>query len=107
MNQLDLFQGRKNRDQGIKQAEDHANQYENWSVKAYTFLLYYIQQKKEFMTEEMREASKGSVPDPPSARAWGGIIVRAVKNGLIKRKGYGQVKNPKAHRANASVWETV
>jgi hypothetical protein len=56
------------------------------------------------MTEDVREASKHQLSEPPSARAWGGIIVKAVKCGLIYRKGFRNVSNVKAHRTPASLW---
>lgn len=108
MNQLDLFQSRTNRDLGIKKAEDHANKtHDNWVDKAYEFLMQYVRHDKEFLTEQVREASRGIVPEPPSKRAWGAVIIRAVKRGIIKRKGYALVSNPKAHRTPATLWMVV
>ena len=90
---------------GIIQAVDNANKKtENWSDLAFIFLSKFIKTNKVFMTEEVRNASKDFIPEPPSNRAWGGIVVKAKNAGLIKHNGYSQVKNPKAHRANASVW---
>ena len=90
---------------GIDQAVNHANQKsENWSESAFNFLSKFIKTKRIFMTEDVRMASKDIIPEPPSNRAWGGIIIRAKKAGLIRHNGYSQVKNPKAHQANASVW---
>jgi hypothetical protein len=100
--QLDLFQAR---DIGIQKAVDNANDNHNgWSDDAYAFLIRYIQNNPTFMTEDVRNKSKGIIPDPPSNRAWGGIIVRAVKNGRIKRIGYQNTKNIKAHGTPASLW---
>lgn len=96
------------RDQGIKKAVLHAESvFESWQDKAYDFLLSYIRQNSEFMTEQVRKASKGVVPEPPSARAWGGVVVRAAKTGLISRNGYRAVSNVKAHRTPATVWKVV
>jgi len=80
---------------------------EAWSERAYLFLLEYIKGKKRFMVEEMRIASEGIVPEPPSNRAWGGVIRRAVFNKLVRRAGYKPVSNPKAHCAPCTVWEVV
>lgn len=100
--------GAELRDKGIKQSIDTANEsVENWSKLAYDFLLKYIKTHKRFMVEEMRIASLGIVPIPPSNRAWGGIVVRAKGNGLIYSAGTRTVKNPKAHHANANYWKTV
>lgn len=107
-NQTELFTGQYYRDAGIKKAVDHANETEfNWSVQAFGFLLIYIQSNDTFMCEDLRFASTNIVTQPPSKRAWGGIIRRASKAGLIKRIGFKNVKNVKAHCTPAAVWETV
>lgn len=107
MQQLNLF-GSALRDIGIEQAETHANDvHEDWSQKAYNFLLLFIRENTVFQAEDVREASLVEVPEPPSNRAWGAIIVRAIKAGLIKRIGYAPVNNKKAHCTPASVWQVV
>lgn len=105
--QLDIFEGMLLRDEGIQQAIDHADQVdEKWSETAYRFLLSFISTTTtEFMVEDIRiAAEKSGVPIPPSDRAWGGIIVRAAKAGLIRRVGYRAVANPKAHCTPATLW---
>ena len=97
--------GSQLRDKGIKQAINNANDtHEKWSEKAYKFLVDYIKSHKEFMTEELRIDSEKEIPKPPSNRAWGGIILRAVRAGLVHRVGFSSVKNIKAHRTPATVW---
>ncbi len=111
--QVDIFSeeyqsGEYLRDVGITKAIDNADKkHENWSDLAYEFLRGYIEQHSEFMAEDLRAASTGTIPDPPSLRAWGGVIVRAVKEGLISRKEFRNVQNPKAHRTPATLWEVV
>lgn len=106
--QTELFPGEYYRDAGIKKAIDHANETEfEWSVQAFGFLLVYIQSNDTFQCEDLRGQSIGIVPQPPSKRAWGGIIRRASKAGLIKRIGFQNVKNVRAHCTPAAVWETV
>ena len=97
--------GTQLRNEGIKKAIDNADDtHEKWSDKAYKFLLDYIKSHKEFMTEELRVDSEKEIPKPPSNRAWGGIILRASRAGLITRVGFSSVKNVKAHRTPATVW---
>ena len=102
--------GSQLRDKGIKQAIDNADDtHDKWSEKAYKFLLDYIKygegrDQYEFMTEDVRVASESAIPKPPSNRAWGGVILRAAKAGLINRVGFSNVKNAKAHRTPATVW---
>jgi len=108
MKQPNLFTGAQLRDKGIKQAIDHADQKDSkWSEKAYKFLTAYIGScGRDFMVEDVRRAADwAGLTEPPSKRAWGGIIVRAKKAGLISRAGFRQVKNPKAHCTPATVWK--
>lgn len=107
--QLNLFtDGAQLRDLGIQQALTHADEVcEKWSEKAFRFLQWYIQHNKEFMTEDVRVASRVLVEAPPSERAWGGVIVRACKAGLIKHNGHGKVSNPNAHCAFAVKWIVI
>lgn len=105
--QTELLTGDQLRDQGMTRAIDHANQvHANWSEDAYAFLIVFVAtHKDEFMCEDMRSSSEGIVPEPPSKRAWGAVVAKAAKSGLIKRKGFRSVSNAKAHSANASVWQ--
>ena len=97
--------GSQLRDKGIKKALDNAdNTHDKWSEKAYKFLIKYIKSQYDFMTEDVRIASEKEIPLPPSNRAWGGIILRASRAGLISRVGFSNVKNAKAHKTPASVW---
>ena len=97
--------GAELRDKGIKQSLDNANNtHDRWSDKAYDFLLKYIKYQYEFMTEDVRVASEKAIPKPPSNRAWGSVILRASRSGLINRVGFANVKNAKAHKTPASVW---
>lgn len=106
--QTELFQGQYYRDRGIEQAIVHADSCAPcWSEDAYRFLMDYIRHCHEFMAEDVRAASIGTIPEPPSDRAWGGIIIRAVKCGKIRRKGFRNVKNIKAHCTSATLWEVV
>ncbi|MBQ19141.1 MAG: hypothetical protein CMD31_00140 [Flavobacteriales bacterium] len=101
--------------EGIERAIDNANDKASqvvqgrlmpWSDIAYNFLLNFLRENKgsAFMVENVRSKAVGIIPEPPSKRAWGGIVVKAKNNGLIRHIGYRQVKNPKAHMANASLW---
>ena len=93
---------------GIKKAVTHANvEVHGWSDQAYNYLLDYSKKHKEFMVEDVRESSKGIIPIPPSTRAWGGVVVRASRAGIIERKGFKNVKNVKAHCTPATLWRVI
>ena len=101
------FTGPQLRDIGIRQSEFNANkEYVNWSDQAYDFAVHFCRYHKELMMEDIRTASKGKVPDPPSLRAWGSIALKLIKNGVVEKLSTRPVQNPKAHCANASFFES-
>jgi len=105
--QVPIDFGRENMLNGIQAALNHANAvHTNWSDQAYQFLKKYIESNTEFMAEDVRNASVGIVPQPPSLRAWGGVMRRAIMEGLISKAGIKTVKNIKAHRANANSYKS-
>ena len=108
--QLKMFRtGQELKREGIKKAETHANSvHKDWGERADKFLEIYAKCHRRFMAEDVRvEAEIAEIPIPPSLRAWGGVIQRAKIKGIIVHDGYGQVKNPKAHQANASIWRSL
>lgn len=97
---------RERRDRGIRQAEASANElHDNWSDVAYDFLKGYIKINPVFQAEDVRFASQGIVPSPKSQRAWGAVILRAAREGLIWQDGFRKVKNVNAHRTPAALWK--
>jgi len=110
MNQLSMISetGEALRDEGMKQAIDHAEQeVPNWADLAYQKLREFVlaYPHLEFMAENVRSWSHHrGLPYPPHKRAWGGVMAKAAKSRLIIKVGMGQVKNPTAHCANANVW---
>tara|TARA_R110001606_G_scaffold72484_1_gene166966 strand:+ start:245 stop:574 length:330 start_codon:yes stop_codon:yes gene_type:complete len=104
--QLNLFKGNELRDLGINKSFKNAeDKNKKWGSLAYSFLLQYIKENHTFMAEDVRVSSEGIVPEPPSKRAWGAIFVMAKKNKIIKSIGFANVRNPKAHRTPATLWE--
>jgi len=98
--------GSELRDEGIQQALFNADTKEpKWSAKAYAFLQEFLNERNAgelFLVEDVRAES--TIAEPPSKRAWGGIIVKARNAGLIRAAGYDKVNNPKAHCATATLW---
>lgn len=102
--------GRVNRDRGIERAMNHAEAVERgWKDMAYEFLVnvYIKHHRGPFQVEDVRASCDGVVPEAPSARAWGGIILRARHAGLIKKVGTEAVRNPNANCAIATVWQRI
>lgn len=104
-----LFSAEELRDSGIQRSVDTADsKIKHWSEQAFNFLVSFANTESGlFLIEDVRNASDGIIPEPPSARAWGSIAVRAAKNGIIKQRGYAQVKNKKAHCTPAAIWEGI
>lgn len=106
------IESRLARDAGMAQALDHAEAvHEGWAEEAANALRMYIAAHpgKEFMAEDVREYAYDvlAVPYPPHCRAWGSIIAKAARDGLIERVGIGPVKTASSHMANASVWRAA
>ncbi len=95
------------RDKGIKKALDHAEDVHNgWQAKAVDFLYIYARDHHRFSGEMVRMEAKGIVPDPPSLRTWGAVLLTGARKGWIRRVGTIHVTNPKAHACFASEWES-
>lgn len=95
------------RDSGIELSKQTAdNKSEGWSERTYQMFKNWIKNKKgSFLGEDFRNdaESKGN-EIPPSSRAYGHILVRAAKEGLIIKIGYGRTSNPRAHKTPSTLW---
>lgn len=115
MTQLSFFDvqkpkasGEMLRDKGIAKAVKHAEDTNHeWSKKALDFLYLYARAHDHFSGEMVRVEAKGIVPDPPSLRAWGSVLLSGARRGWIRQVGFVHVQNEKAHRANAALWESL
>lgn len=92
--------------EGMKRAEDHAG--EGWNVRALASVKAFLNSPRSrlnFMAEDIRaHAYENGLPKPPHERAWGGVMVKAIKAGWLRKIGIKQVENPKAHNANANLY---
>ena len=113
--QTSLFTGEELANQGIKKAVDHANRVTpKWAEMAYDCFLSYLgccPSGYNFMAEDVRDFSTrhypfmhDGLPEPPNLRAWGGIMRRVQRAGVIRAIGTRKVSNTKAHCANATLW---
>jgi hypothetical protein len=93
---------------GAAKAMRHANETAvGWSDKAFDALMAFVAQNRgRFQAEDVRNWAR-HVPPAPNLRAWGNVMVRAAKEGLIKAVGYERVNNPLAHSTPATVWSAV
>lgn len=102
--------GREQRDTGIERSLRSAERKVNgWSQIAFGYLLEYLAtHQNDFRGEEVREFAHGrGCPMPAHPRAWGGVLVRAAREGKIEKVGIVPVHNPGAHCANAGLWKRV
>ena len=102
------FTGEQLKEIGMDMAAETAEgQQPGFKEKALDFISMYAKSmwNAPFMCEDVRKAwEDNGNPPTKNGRAWGAIISRAAREGIIVHVGYNRVSNPKAHRANASVW---
>ena len=90
---------RTKRDLGIQRSIDKANRDRpNWSEDAMLALEVFCVAHgsgHRFMTEHVREyvTETRIVDEPVNDKAWGAVMQRAAKNGLIKKVGYAPSKS--------------
>lgn len=103
---LDIEKSRLARDEGIEKAIAHADKViYNWGYKAYLLLQEFIKTKHEFLVEDFRlYCEQQKLETPPDNRAFGGIILKAKRAGLVMSLRYESCKNKIGHRHPVSVW---
>ncbi len=105
MMSLDRAASIRNRDAGMEAALEHADAVEeDWGDQALELVRRYPSDQA-FMTEEVRAwAYERGLPEPPNHRAWGPVMKKAERAGIITHAGTGLVSNPQAHRTPAALW---
>lgn len=105
---LDIDKAIQERDKGIQKALKSACEVDkDWPEKAYAKLKEFLGEHiGEFQGEDVRSfaAMDDDFPQPKSERAWGGILLKAIHENLIRKIGIRSVKNIKARCANANVY---
>lgn len=97
------------RDDGMNRAELNAELHnDGWSNAALEAVRGYARTHKgvQFMAERVREWAHTwkMVPEEKNGRAWGAIMLRAAKLGIIRHVGYGLTENVNTHKTPASLW---
>lgn len=105
---LFTYSARELAEDGMIRAVEHADRVEpEWSERASSLLRDYAQFNPEFMTESLRVwAHRMGLPLPPDPRAWGAVVNKAVRDGLIVRDRYEMTKIPPAHATPRPVWRS-
>lgn len=88
---LDLQVARHRAQRGMHSAQSHAErEVPGWASGAYRLLTrFLVERNSDFTIESFRWwAATNGLPDPPDARAFGGVTQRAIREGFIERVGY-------------------
>jgi hypothetical protein len=99
--------------QGLQRATDKADKdFPDWKERCWDLFKEWINLKPpyyEFMIETFRTHCErnAKIETPNSKTAYGFIPLKALREGLIERWGYGKVSNAKAHNCAASVWRKI
>jgi hypothetical protein len=111
MNKIEA--GNMLRDAGMRQAVDHADRENNgWSDEAYGLLQNWIINQGKGSTFKLEDfrlycEKRALIDSPPDDRAYGHIVTRAAKAGLIKNAGFIKSENPVAHRGPRTLWKVL
>lgn len=75
--------------EGMQRAADHADRVDaDWTEQAFAAVVTGVRAQPEpFTFESLRLRIEGKVPSPPDARAWGVVVRRAIKTGVIVKTG--------------------
>jgi hypothetical protein len=105
-------EGARLRDEGIDRAVAHADRVKpGWSQMAYEELKAFLIHTglNEFTSEHVRDfADAWGFQPPPEKRAWGGVMLRAARAGLIRKTGqYTTSMNANCHNMPKALWVRV
>lgn len=99
------------RDEGIRIAEAHAaSQSPDWPELAWFFLKAAVEWRNlsRFQTTDFRKwAEARGLPRPPDPRAYGGVMRRAARAGMIVADGYAPKTDSQAHCCPATIWRAL
>lgn len=105
MNQLTLYPTPK--ETAIaRAAEAQEKRVNGWSDKGLELLRQYAPTVTDFITEDFREwAEKNGLEKPKEPRAYGALLVRGRKAGIIRATGnYRCMKSEQSHSCPKMVW---
>lgn len=95
---------------GIDQAASAADRAsEGWTDRAYGFIERYAKRvgRKQFIGHDIVEASKAAgFEQPENPRAWGSPIQKAVRTGVLVKKGTTEDTNDRRHASPVPLYES-
>lgn len=92
-------------DEGMRRSLERAErETPDWGDLAYRFLEGYARAHERFAGWMVVKAAAnlGDFPTPPNAKAWGAVIQRAARAGVIERVGIA--KDPNRHGNPIPLW---
>lgn len=106
--QLGLFGQRESelrRDAGIERAASHADrESEDWQQRAFEILRAFAVRRADapWLCEDLVLYAASLIEEPPTKRAWGAVVQRAQRSGLIERCGYALSNS--SNRSPMNLW---
>jgi len=94
------------RDEGMRKAIEHADAVKAaWSDGALDYVRAVAEERRELTAERVREyaIAKGFV-EPPDRRAWGAVMIRGHKAGILTRGPWVEADDPRVHRNAVRLW---
>ena len=78
-----------------------------WCEQAMVLLEQYrLKAVGKFLCEDVRVfAESNGLPKPPDSRAWGGVIKRAQRLGIVVPAGYAMTRHPSCHAGVKTAWQ--
>ncbi len=106
---FDYTDTKKLAEAGMLAAVEHADHVEaGWSERALEHVRHFAAFRFEFLGEDVRLwAYEQGLPHPPVECAWGAIMVRAARENIIARNGYGTTRIPPQHSKPAVRWQSL
>lgn len=76
-----------------------------WVATALEAVRRHAATNKYFTTEQVRAAFE-DLPEPPDKRAWGAVVRKAKKEGLIQPHGWVRAQSLSVHGMVVTLWES-
>jgi len=94
------------RDEGMERAADHAErEIPEWRNEARRILEITAALHRNFTSEDIKiQADIRGLPRPPEPRAWGAVIQRAARDGIIRKVGWADSTSRTCHCRPMQLW---
>lgn len=105
--ELNVAEGERRRDVGMKSSADHAEQdAPGWNELAVAAIRAHAATNLYFTTEDVRAASP-HVPPPVTPQAWGSAVRAARLAGVMVYHQHVKAQSPTVHRMDVKQWRSL